>query len=60
MLAQSPTVSNGYLSYVRKFADSLLIYGTDKYGSKQANGIKHFAEEYIGDHLNMPDGFEGA
>ncbi|HMJ47178.1 MAG TPA: hypothetical protein VK498_07590 [Ferruginibacter sp.] len=24
-----------YLSYVRKFADTLLTYGTDKYGSKQ-------------------------
>lgn len=25
----------------------------------EALGIKHFAEEYIGDHVNMLDGFEG-
>ena len=25
----------------------------------EAFGIKHFAEEYIGDHVNMLDGFEG-
>ena len=25
----------------------------------EALGIKHFAEEYIGDHVNMIDGFEG-
>ena len=25
----------------------------------EALGIKHFAEEYIGDHTNMIDGFEG-
>lgn len=25
----------------------------------EAMGIKHFAEEYIGDHVNMLDGFEG-
>ncbi len=25
----------------------------------EALGIKHFAEEYIGDHTNMLDGYEG-
>lgn len=25
----------------------------------EAFGVKHFAEEYIGDHVNMLDGFEG-
>ena len=25
----------------------------------EALGIKHFAEEYIGDHVNMLDGYEG-
>lgn len=25
----------------------------------EALGVKHFAEEYIGDHMNMLDGFEG-
>lgn len=25
----------------------------------EALGVKHFAEEYIGDHVNMLDGFEG-
>ena len=25
----------------------------------EANGIEHFAEEYIGDHVNKLGGFEG-
>lgn len=35
LLAQSPPSSSNYLYYVRKFADTLLLHSTDKYGIKQ-------------------------